>query len=190
MVEITVLSAASNYQQVSLSRTVTALPAASSGWSYVVDVYNSIWGIQTSGTTSGSTDVHVLWASEGYSVRRSFPTALPQAPDDNMFSFSASPQLDLFCIKMNRTGTGTTEVHQLSWASTWQQFVLQTGTALNYWTNWTIPGQFSFSVTPDPDPNNVDVYCIMKNASGSSTTEVHVLQRYIEDYCYAIGASC
>lgn len=183
-VELRLISAASAYQQVS-APIVTSLPSAPANWSYCVDIYGSLWGIQTAGTSSGWTDVYVTTSGSGYNDRQYFPTILHQAPD-GMFQFSVSPQLDLFCIKMNGTSSNTTEVHQLSWSTNLRSWALQVRTALH-----PVNGnQFAFSVTPDPDPKNVDVYCIKKYGTGSGGTEVHVLQRFIRERCFAINSTC
>ena len=84
---------------------------------------------------------------------------------DCSFDFVVAPNLDLFAIKKSGTGTHSTEVHVLSAASQYQQFALQTGTAL---------GETDDSYTFGLGANR-DLYTIRKGGVRTRKTEVHIL---------------
>jgi hypothetical protein len=166
-----ILTASSGYQHL---QRIDFLPFGATdpwSWDFVVDVERNIYGIKKNSTASGYTDVYVAAPSSYGSLAAYFPTVQHQT--DQTFAFGVSPQKDIFCIKRSNTGTGSTEVHQLARAHSYRQWVLNTGTALH-----TTDQTWEFGVTPDPDPNNVDVYCFKKSGTGSGRTEVHVLRRY------------
>ena len=60
------------------------------------------------------------------------------------------------------------EVHVLSRASNYQRFSLQTGTGLD-----ETDDNYDFALA-----ENLDLYCIKKNKTGTGKTEVHVLSKY------------
>jgi protease II len=91
-------------------------------------------------------------------------TALHETDETFAFTVVALDR-DVFVIKKSNTGTNSTEIHVLSAASGYQQFSLQTGTALH-----ETDGTFAFAVAP-----NRDVFAIKKSATGSNSTEIHVL---------------
>ena len=77
---------------------------------------------------------------------------------------------DLFAIKKSGTGTGRTEVHVLSGARKYGQWLAQTGTALGETgANWT------FDVADWNRDGTQDLVAIKKSATGTASTEVHVL---------------
>jgi V8-like Glu-specific endopeptidase len=77
---------------------------------------------------------------------------------------------DLVAIKKSATGTNSTEVHILSGASDFQQFILQTGTALH-----ETDESFAFAMTDWDGDGRPDLVAIKKSATGTNSTEVHVL---------------
>jgi hypothetical protein len=78
---------------------------------------------------------------------------------------------DLVAIKKSNTGSGSTEVHVLSGASGFQQFILHTGTALHQ-TDDT----FAFAVVDWDGDGTPDLVAIKKSNTGSGSTEVHMLR--------------
>jgi subtilisin family serine protease len=77
---------------------------------------------------------------------------------------------DLIAIKKSGTGSNSTEVHILSGASNFQQFILQTGTALHE-TDQT----FDFALADWNGDGRPDLIAIKKSGTGSNSTEVHVV---------------
>ncbi|MBB5020038.1 hypothetical protein HNQ59_003346 [Chitinivorax tropicus] len=81
------------------------------------------------------------------------------------FEFGALLDRDLVAIKKTRTGTNSTEIHILDAQSGYQQFNLQTGTALH-----ETGTNFAFGVLP-----NSDIVAIKKSDTGTRSTEIHIL---------------
>lgn len=159
--EIHVLSAASNYQQFSV-HTGTSLHETNEEWHFDVAPNRDLFAIKTQGQTS--TEVHILSAASTYGqFSLQTGTALHKTDADD-WRFAVAPNRDLVVIKMQ--GQSSTEVHILSAASNYQQFALQTGTALHK----TNADAWNFALAP-----NRDVFAIKKQGSETTSTEVHVL---------------
>ena len=77
---------------------------------------------------------------------------------------------DLYCIKKNGTGSRKTEVHILNGANNYQNYLLQTPTALH-----ETDGIWQFCLGDYNKDGCLDLYCICKRTTGSHTTEVHIL---------------
>ncbi|MGM9489603.1 trypsin-like serine peptidase [Ideonella sp. YS5] len=161
--EIHVLSAASRYQQFSL-QTRTALHPTDQTFEFGVAANRDVFAIKKSGA-SGTTEIHVLSAASGYQ-QFSLQTRTALHPTDHTFEFGVAANRDVFAIKKSGA-SGTTEIHVLSAASGYQQFSLQTRTALHP-TDHT----FEFGVAA-----NRDVFAIKKSGTQSGTTEIHALRR-------------
>lgn len=161
--EVHVLSAAHHYQAFRL-QTGTALHETDGTFAFCLAPNRDLVAIKKSGTGTHSTEVHVLSASSGYQ-QFSVQTGTPLHETDGTFVFCVGPKGDLYAIKRSGTGTKSTEVHVLSGESNYQQFVLQTGTALH-----ETDENFAFAVAP-----NRDVFAIKKSKTGTNSTEVHVL---------------
>jgi hypothetical protein len=87
-------------------------------------------------------------------------TGTPLHETDHTFEFGVALNRDVFAFKKSGTGTNSTEVHVLSAASGYQQFSLQTGTALH-----ETDGTWELRVAP-----NRDIFALKKNGTGSGTT--------------------
>ncbi|WP_437502239.1 tyrosinase family protein [Sorangium sp. So ce1099] len=161
--EIHVLSASSGYQQFSV-QTGTALHQTDATFEFAVAGNRDVFAIKKSGTGTGTTEIHVLSASSGYQ-QFSLQTGTALHQTDATFEFAVAANRDVFAIKKSGTGTGATEIHVLSASSGYQQFSLQTGTALHQ-TDAT----FEFTVA-----GNRDVFAIKKRQTGAGATEIHVL---------------
>ncbi len=100
------------------------------GQIYPAPSLRDIVAIKKSETGTNTTEVHLLSAASGY--RRFIQqTGTALHVTDDTFSFLLAPNRDLFAIKKSKTGTNTTEVHVLSAASGYQEFIQHTGTALH-----------------------------------------------------------
>jgi hypothetical protein len=161
--EVHVLSAASGYQEFSL-HTATALHETGPEFDFALTADRDLVAIAKSGTGSGTTEVHILSAASNYS-EFSLHTATALHETGDTFEFELAGNGDLFAISKSGTGTGTTEVHVLSAASGYQEFSLHTGTALH-----ETGANFKFLLA-----DNGDLFAISKSATGTGSTEVHVL---------------
>jgi hypothetical protein len=147
-----------------LLQTGTALHETDDSFEFAVAGNGDLFAIKKSNTGTGTTEVHVLSAASTY---RQFSlqtgTALHTTGTD--FQFLLAANRDLFAIKKRGTGTNSTEVHVLSAASGYRQFVLQTGTVLH-----ETGSNFSFDVTAARD-----LFAIKKSGTGTNSTEVHIV---------------
>jgi len=131
--------------------------------------------IKKSGTGSKSTEVHVLsGASEFKTFTTQIGSGLHETPtaqfDFALTDWNGDGTLDLVAIKKNGTGTKSTEVHILSGASKFQDFILQTGTALQ-----ETDDTFAFAMGKWDADSKPDLFAIKKSKTGTKSTEVHVL---------------
>ncbi|EDX83504.1 FG-GAP repeat domain protein [Synechococcus sp. PCC 7335] len=176
--EVHILSGASNFQQFIL-QTGTALHETADNFDHGLtdwdrDGESDLVAIKKSGTGSGTTEVHILsGASNFQQFILQTGTALHETADDfdfGMADWDRDGQLDLVAIKKSGTGSGTTEVHILSGASNFQQFILQTGTALHETAD-----NFDFGFVDWDRDGKSDLAAIKKSGTGSGATEVHIL---------------
>ena len=152
-----------NYSQFSL-QTGTALHETGDTFEFALATNGDLFAISKSGTGSGTTEVHVLSAESGYQ-EFSLHTATALGETGANYEFALTPDRDLVAIAKSGTGTGTTEVHILSAASNYSEFVLQTGTALH-----ETGDSFELELAA-----NGDLFAISKSGTGTGSTEVHVL---------------
>ncbi|HYX39450.1 MAG TPA: FG-GAP-like repeat-containing protein [Oligoflexus sp.] len=141
---------------------------------YDGDQLPDLFAIKKSGTGSQSTEVHVLSGASNY---RSFVlntgTGLHETGENVEFKLTdwdGDGRSDVAAMIKNSTGTSSTEVHILSWASNYRSFILQTGTALHMTdANW----EFGFADWNRDGKS--DLFAMKKDGTGTGTTEVHVL---------------
>ncbi|KAJ5481789.1 hypothetical protein N7475_000601 [Penicillium sp. IBT 31633x] len=176
--EVHILSAASNFQNFIL-QTGTALHNTDDSFVFVMTDWNGdrrpdLVAIKKNQTGTNSTEVHIL---SGVSNFQDFilhtGTALHNT--DNTFDFimtdwNGDGRSDLVAIKKNQTGTNSTEVHILSAASGFQEFILHTGTALH-----NTDDTFDFIMTDWNGDGRPDLVAVKKSQTGTNSTEVHIL---------------
>jgi len=102
-------------------------------------------------------------------------TGTPLHETDETFAFALADwdgdnRPDLFIIKKSNTGTGSTEVSILSGASNFQNYLLQTGTALHQTDH-----SFNFGVADWNNDGWQDLFIIKKSNTGTGSTEVSIL---------------
>jgi hypothetical protein len=123
---------------------------------------SDILGVKKSGTESRMTEVHALSHEKFYDAFQ-FQRPTPLHPTDGTWDFVVL-DTDLVGIKKSGTESGTTELHFLRGDKDYQEFGLQTPTALHL-TDQT----WAFAVL------DRDIFCIEKSGTQSGTTEIHIL---------------
>ena len=151
----------------------------------VVDDHGNVVGLLFGGTTTGDVgyansirnvqnelDVAIS-QFQVFLLQTSIPIPIADARyyDFGIGDFDGDGKPDLFCIKKSSTGTGTLEVHILSGASNYQDFLLQTGTALSL----SEVQDFTFDVGRYDGDGKPDLFCVKRSNTGTGTLEVHVL---------------
>jgi hypothetical protein len=143
---------------------------------YDGDGIGDLFLIKRRNTGSAKIEVHVLSGKSNYQqFILQAETALAQSEDRNgdflVADFDHDGIPDLFFIKHQNTGTNQIEVHILSGKSDYQQFLLQTATALAQ--GEALNGDFALA---DLDGDGIpDLFFIKRRNTGSNTIEVHVL---------------
>jgi len=119
-------------------------------------------------------EVHILNGQNNYKswlLQTQIPIKEEEADYDFCLGdYNHDGNLDLFCIKKNKTGSNSTEVHILSGKSNFQTFLLQTGTILH-----ETDENSKFCLGDYNGDGNPDLFYIAKNNTGSKSTEIHIL---------------
>lgn len=172
--EVHQLSADSNYSKTSL-QIGTAFDETDEWWDFVIAPDNNdLVGIMKQNTASNKTEVHILSAESQYQ-KRSLDVATGLDKTDHNWQFAMAPNRDLFCI-LQQGGSNKTEVHVLSAASNYADFIVHTATA------FPVSGaNCDFSI----DGERNLVACLKWN-TGSSSTEVHILTAASNYQTYAL----
>jgi hypothetical protein len=175
--EVHVLNGANNFSSF-LLRTGTALEETYSNFEFKLGDYNrdgilDLYCIKKNGTSgTSSTEVHVLNGANNFSSYLLHTgTALEQTYSNFEFElgdYNKDGILDLYAIKKNGTGSGSTEVHVLNGANNFSSYLLHTGTVLAQ-----TDSNFEFELGDYNADGILDLYAIKKN--GTSSTEVHVV---------------
>ena len=146
---------------------------------YLLGDYNKngildLYCIKKNNTLTKSTEVHILDGSNNYqSFLLQSGTCLHETGNNCSFllgDYNKNGKLDLYCIKKNKTGTNSTEVHILDGNNNYQTFLLQTGTCLHETGN-----NFEFGLGDYNNNGTLDLYCIKKYDTGNNNTEIHIL---------------
>jgi hypothetical protein len=93
-----------------------------------------------------------------------------QTFDFAMTDWDGDGRPDLVAIQKSNTGTNSTEVHIMSGASRFKQFIFQEGTALG-----TTDQTFDFAMTDWDGDGRPDLVAIQKSNTGTNSTEVHIM---------------
>ena len=110
--EVAILSASSNYQAFSL-QTGTALHETGDNFEFAFAQNNDLFAIKKNCTDTRSTEVSVLTAATNYQ-QFGMQIGTPLHETDHTFSFTITPDRNLFSVKKRYTGTCSTEVHVLT----------------------------------------------------------------------------
>jgi hypothetical protein len=176
--EVHILSGAGSYQRFLVN---TGTPQHETWYEYDFQVadwnrdgYQDLIIIKKYNTGTNSTEVHIL---SGASKFQDFilHTGTPQEETGDNYDFDMGDwdrdgYPDLFIIKKNGTGTGMVEVHILSGASSFQRFILNTGTAQ------PLAGdEYVFRIADWDGDGKDDLFGIKKYQTGTKSTEIHIL---------------
>ncbi|MGB7443488.1 MAG: FG-GAP-like repeat-containing protein, partial [Coleofasciculaceae cyanobacterium] len=149
----------------------------SSQWDFVTRDYNlnnvtDVVAIKKSGTGSGRTEVHIMSRANNYQSWL-LQTATPLEETGDNFEFASGNYRgdgDILAIKKSSTGAGRTEVHILDAATNYQSFALQIATPLA-----ETGDNFQFTSSDYNRDGVADLFAIKKSSTGSSSTEIHIL---------------
>lgn len=134
-------------------------------------------GIVTSGTGSGRVEVHTMSAASNYAAF-SVHAATPLAPADTedwryvIAPYAGDGRPDLYAVHLRATGSGKVEVHVLSAASGYRQFVAHIATLVPQLP----PGQgIDVRLAPYAGDGQRDLYLIPWQTTASGRVQVQVL---------------
>lgn len=184
-VEVHAVSAASGYQAFSAHRATALSARSSTDWRMSVGPYAGdgapdLWAVCVRHCGSGHIEVHVLSAASGY---RTFllhtatvqpELAAPAAATVRIGSYNRDGAPDLALVLAAGTGSGRVEVHVLSAASRWQNYLTHRATALP--ESAVNPAQWTFLVGDAAGDGDL-VAIHDAGATGSGRTEAHVLSQ-------------
>jgi hypothetical protein len=133
--------------------------------------------VKRSGTTCGRVEVHVLSGANDFgSFVLQTPTALALADAPNfqfaVGDYNSDTKPDLYCFKVTNTDSGRMEVHILSGASNYHQFLLHIATRI---LATDAAAHFSFHTVLDPVYQTTHVLGVKRSATDSGRAEVHIL---------------
>jgi hypothetical protein len=138
-----------------------------------LDGYTDLFGIKKQLTGAGKTEVHILSGATGYSkFVLQVATGLHETDDQWKFALAdwdGDRRPDLFCIRRAGGASGRVEVHVLSAASNYQQFILNTPTVFQY-----AGDNFDFHIADWDGDSRPDLIAIKKNQTGAGHTEIHI----------------
>jgi len=179
--EVHILSGASNFQQW-LLHTGTLLGPTGSNWDFEATDHNrdgivDLAGVLLNSTGSHFTEVHVLSGAANFQQWLAQDATPLGETDLSRWQFATGDidrdgAADLVPILMRDTSTFSTEVHAISGASNFHQWLHRTGTVLHTIDD---PNQWDFEMGDYNGDGAQDLIVIRKYATGSHTTEVHVL---------------
>ncbi|EXA30607.1 hypothetical protein FOVG_18027 [Fusarium oxysporum f. sp. pisi HDV247] len=176
--EVQILSGASNFQSFIL-QTGTALQETDDTFAFAMGKWDAaskpdLFAIKKSKTGTKSTEMHVLSGASGFQ-KFILQTGTGLHETDATFDFAvadwnADGCPDLVVVKKSNTSSGSTELHVLSGASNYKNFILHSETALH-----RTLGMFEFMVADWTRDGRLDLVAIKKRNTASHSTEVHIM---------------
>lgn len=175
--DLSILSGASNYATVIQQATITLDGAlVDGGYDVALGDYDqdSRADLYVVSNKSSETNLTIYSAASKFGTDI-FKTTLKLGAIDSAYCFAIGDDdrdgiPDLFAIKKNHTGTHKTEVHILSGASSYAEFILHNGTALEQTDKST-----EFAVGDYDSDGHPDIYAIKKYGAGAAKTELNIL---------------
>lgn len=178
-VVVQVLSGSSNYQETSLLIGTPCREGMTTQLDFMLTDWNNdgnldLVMIKKNYTGTNRTEVHIISGSSNYqNWMLEVGSQLDETDETWAFAMGrldASSRPDLFAIKRSRTRSKTTEVHILSGATHFQNFIIRTDTGLH-----ETDASWDFTVTDWNGDGRPDLVAIRKSSSSGKCTEVHVL---------------
>ncbi|KAH7233782.1 uncharacterized protein BKA55DRAFT_580094 [Fusarium redolens] len=176
--EVQILSGASNFQSFIL-QTGTALQETDDTFAFAMGKWDAaskpdLFAIKKSKTGTKSTEMHILSGASGFQ-KFILQTGTGLHETDATFDFAvadwnADGCPDLVVVKKSNTSSGSTELHVLSGASNYKNFILHSETALH-----RTLGMFEFMVADWTRDGGLDLVAIKKRNTESHSTEVHIM---------------
>ena len=141
---------------------------------YDRDGKNDLICVKVRNTGSSRTEIHILSGASGFQkFLLQTATGIEEGKDNWEFlteDWNSDGRVDIMGVKRNN-GRGKTEVHVLNGASAYQNFLLQTVTALHN----TNGANWQFAAGDFDQDGRVDLCAVCDANTGSKTTELHIL---------------
>ncbi|MFG1604941.1 FG-GAP repeat domain-containing protein [Actinoplanes sp. NPDC049265] len=168
--EVNVIDGASSFQRY-LLQTATVLAATDKRYDFAVGDWNTDGRLDLVVVErSARTNVRIIDGSSNFQhFLLETPTALGAADDTYAFSvadWNTDGRLDLVAVHRSRK----TELRVLSGATTFQRYLLQSGTALG-----ATDDKYAFATTDWNDDGRPDLLAVRKSGAPSGRAEAHVL---------------
>ncbi len=179
-VEVHALSGASTFQNFASQIATPILAGVAKGTQFEFVDWNrdgvlDLAMILQEGTGSGKVEVHILSGASNFQTYLfHVATALHTGADKFQIRFAdwdGDQKSDLVAISQTQTATGKLEVHILSGASSFSQFVVQTATALSQ----SAADQGDFQVADWNRDGTPDLVFLKTKNVSSGRAEIHVL---------------
>jgi FG-GAP-like repeat len=179
-IEVHILSGKSNYRQFIVERGTPFAQGEDLNGDFSLPDFDrdgvpDLLFLKRQHTGTNSIEVHILSGKSNYQqflIERGTPFAEGEYSNGqfSLPNFDNDGVPDLAFIKQRNTGTGQIEVHVLSGASGFQQFLTELGTALGQGDGAN--GDFMVS---DFDNTVSDLFFLKKRNTGSGKIEIHIL---------------
>jgi hypothetical protein len=194
MTEVHVLDGATNYTTY-LLHAVTALPPVRHEIvdfalrDYNGDGRTDLFAIAENNTGSGRTEVHVYDGATAYSTALLHIASALEAVNGEQWwfrvaNYNGDGRPDLFAIRGRQTQSGVTEVHVLDAATNYSSYLLHAVSALGPAGHEKV----EFGVRDYNRDGRPDVFAMVLNRTGTTTTEIHVLDAATSYSTYLLHA--
>ncbi|KAH8708463.1 hypothetical protein GQ44DRAFT_628068 [Phaeosphaeriaceae sp. PMI808] len=178
--EVHIFSGASKFQEIML-QTGTKLEETDDTWTFGMGRWGAgdkpdLFAIKKSNTGTNTTEVHVLCGDNNFQ-NFILQTGTGLHETDSNFDFAVTDwngdgRPDLVAVKKSKTNGRCTEVHVLSGASTYKEFILRSETPL-----FRSNGLYEFAVADWTGNGKPDLIALKKRDTGTYTTEMHVMSQ-------------
>ncbi len=198
--ELHVLDGADPSKFLLQTKTALGVTVPEERWAFAVADYNGdgvpdLWAIKRDATGTNSTELHIVDGADPSRMLLQSGTALGETDPEDRWSFAVADYNgdgvpDLWAIKRDATGTGTTEVNVIDGADP-SKFLKQTATALG---ESDPADRWSFAVADYNGDGVPDLWAIKRDATGTRTTELNIVDgadpsKFLKQTATALGES-